>query len=895
MSKTNNTPKTPSIVRDNPIAAATISKLNKSKKEHSHDPVAANIPDVSGSVRERIKNNENIAQLFPDIELSMQILTASILSPNDMITTNLLYQSPDIKLPSDVKAMMSDTIKKHIKTNYNLEDKLTDILREALFTKGAYVEAIIPEAAIDDIINPMGSGEVSMESFDKNLKSLSKNKFNFLGDSEAGRTANDDIVVSNESFVNIYEVNDKNRINSNKGTTSITLEDLNLNVTDNPSLLSSSFVKETVRKKHIDNSYYAPSYDNLSREGSETDEILDMFFKESSELKEKNYVTVKTRNETSRASVGKPLVMKLPTESVIPVHVMNTPEKHIGYFVLLDDNGIPVDTDTELKKKENDIQNLINNNDTKLNIISKAKKALSGITKKDIKLENLESMYSDIAEKMLKKKLANGLYGDIADIKDNADIYRVMLLRALKAQHTSILFLPTEVVSYYAFDYRSNGTGKSLLEKVSMLFSIRSILLFSKLMANIKNSITVTEVSAKLDDDDIEPDKTMERIISESLKTRQTHLPLGVTKIDDLTDWAHKVGFKYNFKHPGLPDMEIETSDDQTSKAVPDSELDEHIEEMIIMSFGLTPEIVKAGYNEDFATTVISKNLLLTKRVMQLQNTFNPLITKHVQCFLKSDMLLRNKLKEIIESNMSAIKRSIKKQKKDEQNINFAKITDDNLTSYILRMFETELTVSLPTPELSEAQAMKESFEVYKDALDDYLELIISADALPEEVMGEMSDKLDTVKSIMKTILIKKWMSDNGYMPEISEFLSLNDDGKPAFDILGEYSEYSETLVKSLLPFLKRNNKFINTLDDKLEKIESGEEEEDVDEGDDDVNTDDNSVDSDDVDDAGSDDDTELDSDVDDTEDDTQQDGDVVDDDEETEDDDTDTEDDDIK
>lgn len=40
MSKDKISPKTPTIVRNNPIAAATISKLNKSKKEPSSNPVS---------------------------------------------------------------------------------------------------------------------------------------------------------------------------------------------------------------------------------------------------------------------------------------------------------------------------------------------------------------------------------------------------------------------------------------------------------------------------------------------------------------------------------------------------------------------------------------------------------------------------------------------------------------------------------------------------------------------------------------------------------------------------------------------------------------------------------------------------------------------------------------
>ncbi len=805
-------PKIPTIVREQPINASIISKMNTDKETRKVNPLTSNIPNVSMSTRDRIKNNENIVQLFPDVELSMQILTSSIISPNDMLTVSLIYDSPDIKIPSGIKQILIETIKKHIKVNYGLEDKLTNILREALFTKGAYIEAIIPEASLDDVINQYNNnGQVSLESFiDKHIVP----KYNFLGDDSKSK-----ITISSEQFAIKTDLKHFTKSKEIKKI-EVTPDDLGLSVTDNPTVLNTSNLILNKTKDVVKDKIYG-------RKKLSTEDALDNIFKNGYNMKQADFVKITTKDDASRKSFGKPLVFKLPVESVIPVHVVNDPTKHLGYFVLLDINGAPIDSGSEIRATGNDIKNLANSeSDTKLNIINKAKEALVGITKKDAKIDNLESIYSQLVEDMLKKKLKDGMFGDLVTIKDNADVYRVMLVRALKSQKTKLLFLPSELVAYYAFDYRENGTGKSLIEKVSLLFSIRSILLFSKLMATVKNSVTTTEVSATLDDNDIDPEKTMEMIISESLKTRQTQLPLGVTKIDDLVDWSHKVGFKYNFKHPSLPEMEITTSDTNTSKVIPDEELDRSIQEYIVMSFGLTPEIVQAGYNSDFATTVVAKNLLLAKRVSQTQNIFNPQIAEHVRKLITNDNVLIEKITEVVTNNIAEIKRTIKNQGDDEQNIDFDKIKDDDLIEYVVRKYYDEIDVYLPTPELNEAQAMKDAFETYKAVLEDYLELILSTDAIPDELAGEITGKLDSIKAVMKTILVKKWMNDNNYLPEISEFMTLDDNGKPIFDILEEYNMYIANLTSTLLPFLKQIKKTKTKTDEKLQKIEEGETEE---------------------------------------------------------------------
>ena len=59
--------KTPQFVRENPLAAAVISKLNRSTGfdfNASVEEMLINLPNVSMSIKDRIKNNTHILELF---------------------------------------------------------------------------------------------------------------------------------------------------------------------------------------------------------------------------------------------------------------------------------------------------------------------------------------------------------------------------------------------------------------------------------------------------------------------------------------------------------------------------------------------------------------------------------------------------------------------------------------------------------------------------------------------------------------------------------------------------------------------------------------------------------------------------------------------------------------
>lgn len=297
----------PSIVKNFPQSASVISKLLKPQTTMQYNPAELNFKDITMSIKDKISNNEDIVILFPDIELAIQILVSSVLAPNDMVNVVLQYEAPEkIVLPTNVKQHLLDTIERYMDNEYNIVNKLPTILRESLFTKGAYVEAVIPEASLDDAINQVANNNITLESYIK-----SNNKNTYLSNN------NHSYFISTESNGSDMIASVSN-VRPNNKSVEITQEDLGIQITDNLQILTYS--KKILDKKQ-----------RLARErsskamkiSSETVyEELDKMFRPDSTLVFKDYIEIQNKDNASRESVGSPLVMKLPVEAVIPIHVM---------------------------------------------------------------------------------------------------------------------------------------------------------------------------------------------------------------------------------------------------------------------------------------------------------------------------------------------------------------------------------------------------------------------------------------------------------------------------------------------------------------------------------------------------------------------------------------------
>ena len=161
VSQSGNSHPASSIVKNIDVAAM-ISKLVKSRDrglfkpsepESSSGLMNSGVELISKTIMGRVEDNENIFKLFPDIELAAQIVISSILSPKDMVNSELIYRTKSSNLPPQLVAKMVDVVKESLEIEYSLKDELNEILRRSLFQTGSFIKAVLPEAAVDQVIN----------------------------------------------------------------------------------------------------------------------------------------------------------------------------------------------------------------------------------------------------------------------------------------------------------------------------------------------------------------------------------------------------------------------------------------------------------------------------------------------------------------------------------------------------------------------------------------------------------------------------------------------------------------------------------------------------------------------------------------------------------------------
>lgn len=713
---------TVSSIKSNPQVAAILSKTVKDpinpRPEFSDDSAYASfiqgvgLEDTSFKIADSRRNNDSMMQLFPETELSSQILISSILSPKDMIETTINFSCDLDTIPTDIKTNLLKLVSEYIEKEYKLKEELPDILKEILFISGSYTQAIIPESKLDQIINnPLN---LTTEHYNK----ISKENIGILGSATSSRN----LFISTES--------------ANGVTINPVIEGLNtdlITVSDNYETLKLPLAAKSYAKSRL-NAIIGNQRLSLENE---------FYAKNKSGFKPLFNIA----NTTSvRRSIGKPLVMKLTPESVIPVHTPGDHKDHIGYFILLDESGNPV---SKLQDSFNSIM-IDGSNDFSSNLIERSKNAVIGNANMS-ENSKISDIFSDIVEQDLINRLKNGIYGNNVSIGKANEVYRLMLSRTLKGLYTKILYLPKEFVSYMANDYHDNGVGKTLVDNMRTLNSIRAMSLFSRTMAGVKNSIGATEVKLKLDERDPDPQKTIEMAVHEIIKTRQQSFPVGINTPNDIVDWVQRSGLEFVFEgHPKIPSMGFEFNQKGQSNIKPDTELDEDLSKRAAMALGLNPEIIDNAYSSEFAASVHANNLLFSKRVSRIQQKLTPHLTYLIRLLIVNDSVILKELQEAVKDNKENVK------------------IDENLISEFINAIE----ISLPSANISQVKIFTEGLEEYKTYLDSALEAVFDTSFINQSVTGDFSGSVDDIKAVIKAYYVRKWITDNNALPELAELLT---------------------------------------------------------------------------------------------------------------------------
>lgn len=820
-----------SLVRDDPTLAATIAKMVAPQEapfygdDGNRQPMMPNLgmfQNLSQETAQNITDAQTVMQILPDMELAAQILVSSVLSPKDMMTTELTYAVTEGLLAPEVSAAMIAASRTHFEQDYKIQPLLGKILRDILFETGSYPVAVIPENSLDEVIN--GARRVTMESLADTLNAdgTVKNK-GLLGPAVLS-TPRQERQAAGFAFESLSEVNNKEVIDPR-----VTLEGLMsasapgvqtfLTVSDNPDLLKIPQINQKIREQRILSTIGSKSMASFGRAmeshhgkaptiSQMTDRQLSGVLYKNRNFKYKPITSMKTQEQLNRRAVGNPLILHLPSESVIPVHVPGCPEAQVGFFVLIDADGNPISKENNADYYRELSSRLTANGSFPSAMLSKVKSMMSGFNPYNQRdLDYSAKVYGEMVEKDLLARLRNGVYGNGVSIARKDEIWRIMFSRALAQQHTQLLFLPVELMTYFAFKYTSQGIGKSLMDDMKIMNSLRAMVLFSNVMASLKNSIGRTDVKLKLDDSDPNPQKTIETAMHEIIKSRSAYFPLGVNRPTDLVDYLQRAGYEFTFEgHPGLPDVSIEFGEKNTNYAKPDTELEESLRKRSIMGLGLSPENVDAGFSAEFATSILNNNILLSKRVLQMQEIFTPQLSDHLRKAMMNSEKLMSELREILENNLDKLQPKeeapgvVEETPKTQVDPAMQKRL---LVDQLLNEFVMSFEVSLPQPGTVTLENQLVALETYVKGLDATLDAYISDRFFTTDTGGDVANQVTVIKEVLRAYFLRQWMAENGVMTELAALTTMGSDDKPAVDIFGAQQAHLEALGKSLTELMK--------------------------------------------------------------------------------------------
>lgn len=829
------------LVRQGPEIAAMISKLVKAPSQPTYDqkgertlnvPIHNNFLQTSNEISEKSSDAENTFQLFPDMELSAQILISSIISPKDLGGGEITYSLPDSMVSNETTAQMVSAIKDYFEKVYKISPLLPKMLRDVLFEKGSYPLLVIPESSLDDVIN--GSTRLSMEALSEVVTSQGEAKsLGLLGDPA---NANKATTLSMESFSFGAKKNVDPRLTFKYNETTAMERIDDIRIYDNPFIFKVPRIAERQRLEAASSIVQGVSRSGLGADklrlrktayGAEgydqhkmTDSQMTSLVYKNRNNQQNTFLRLKGQDQIARNTIGAPLVMKLPPESVIPVYTPGHPEKHVGYFVLIDIEGNPLSKDS-ITDHFGDLQTRIQGVSRNMSSFmeERVKNAFNPTTGVPESVMAAK-IFADVVESDLLARLRNGVVGSNVAIAKNDEVYRIMFARVLAKQRTNLIYVPADMITYFAYKYDKKGIGKSLMDDMRILNSLRAMNLFARVMASIKNSIGRTAIALKLDEHDPNPQKTIEIAIHEIARTRQQLFPVGMNNPSDMADWISKAGYEYTFSgHPGIPDVSLDFSEKSSNYVKPDTELEEELKKRAIMTLGLSPETVDNGFNAEFATSVVANNILLTKRVMQMHEIFVPLLTDHARKVAFNDGNLIAKLKQIVIDNKDDIATSYKDIIPEEY------LSDmDRCAILIVSEFISNFELNLPQPDSVTLENQTTAFEAYEKAVDNAIKYYISEETMPSGLTGKAGEQAVNIQNLIKAYIMRDWMARNGYVEELREFMTDVHDDELSAETQKLIAEHAQNVMKLIVGVTNQIYPVKKAADADLDKITEGED-----------------------------------------------------------------------
>ena len=752
-------------------------KPTKGEKKRKVDPNALikSTQDISTFTIDKKKGVRDILTMFPDIEMAVDALVAGILSPKDLYTDSMTIDSVTKLLPTDVVNALNTLLEEETENEYDIVTNLNNDVKEALALNGSVVEVYLSNNSLVELLKSEKDNLYTIENFKARM--LDRNTFTFTTENFEGLSSTSKLKTLDSEYSSLIKATVEH-VDIITDTNILRLPEL-----EAEDFMATEGLSVTVEKQKKKDLFFGMMQGDTTLTDTKNEPIIGM------------PTNKETEHSTGKKNTQRPLVMRIPSEAFIPIHNKSDKSKLLGGFIVLDEDGYPVTEKIKSNNGNSGIMQII-----ATSAIDKAKQGMAGQAEKAPELKNLEKINEEIISEeigklILDKRIATAADGDTINF-----IFQVLLNRHLKNKKTKLLFVKPQNVSFFVYNYRNNGTGEPLLEKMGYIASMRAIVMMARLKATVNNAVPNVNINIEMDPDDQFSDEHLQAIIAGIMQTHQSKLPIGLRTMPDFIDWAQRMGYHFTIDHPDIPKYTITSEQSTTQYDVPDESLEKTFSDQMYRVLLMPPELMENYRSPEFASQFIATDTLHARRLAKLQNKTEYNLWKKINVIVLNDGVIRTKMTEAIRVSLKGIKKYLKDK---SPGFEASKISDDDLIEILMDDYMLKMMPRLPRPEVLEEGGLLESFKSYKDAVEEYIEIFLGDESTPSDLMKNMDVDIDTLKAAIMNTVLRKWMKRNNFMPELLELFTQDELGSISNNALLEFNSYVENIDKAIAEYLK--------------------------------------------------------------------------------------------
>ncbi len=719
------------------------------RKTTSMDAIKQDLFNVSHDVAKQIDENKSFQAMVPEINKAKSIMVPSIMAPSDMygndFTVILNCPKLDITITDAISTLLSD----YINDKLSLGSDVTRWIGDALFDTGSTPVMVVPRKMVTVLAGT--DEEEATPSTEDEIEISTSNC----------TVGVEDLMFGNNNIEFTYvEPSEEEVLSvltplSSKDTLTISEEQLDKVTQETKSVLDNSVtISLDYRKiKSLD--------EKIKKANEESEKQLTGMISKIGDTRILNVGNVGLPSEDDE-----PLIQALPPESVIPIHVPGTPSAHIGYFVLLDENGNPIDK-PDLKFEEGNCNGnpLVTSID---DIINKAS------SKQKNRLEALSTVFELSLKKSLKQTVT-GLGIDSGILPDNSKIYSCIFHRAMHKRKVNLIYVPPSLMTYYAFDYREDGTGKALLEDASFLIRMRTSFLVAKTIAALDNATDKHTISFSMEG---QKGSNLEQImgmikdayVSKNMYSMD-HNPMTVMR--DIVSRSISIIPK---DMQGVHDLQLEKDMSQGQKSQPDEELPEMLTEFIVLATGVPAAALNALGEDEYSRSVATSNILFSNTIRGYQNHTCDFTGVLIKAYAKNSHYLLTAIIDILKNSE-------------------LKVATDDMNNYLAYIINN-IEVTLPAPNIAPDMSRYEELEKVVSAIENTMEKLLPDDMLVSEQEGA-KDMLAAIRADMMRKQVRNAINNIGATGLMDMESLTNIDFRDLRNYNVEFSNYA-TAIKTM-------------------------------------------------------------------------------------------------